>query len=84
MQHQPIVCYRYVISYYTVLSLLVSFNKDLDEKASYESEIKRGWRSRLSCLSRLVVGGVNISIFGRSFYIIYLIKCIHVRRLKSL
>ena len=35
MQHKPIVCYRYVISYYTVLLLLVSFNKDLDEKASY-------------------------------------------------
>ena len=55
MQHQPIVCYRYVISYYTVLSLLVSFNKDLDEKASYESEIKRGWRSRVSCLSIAII-----------------------------
>ena len=30
MQHKPIVCYRYVISYHTVLSLLVSFNKDLE------------------------------------------------------
>ena len=47
MQHQPIVCYRDVIPYYTVLSvllLLVNFNKDLKGDELYgESEIKRGW-----------------------------------------
>jgi hypothetical protein len=54
MQHKPIVCYRYVISYHTVLLLLVNFNKDLEGEL-HESEIKRGWRSRpFSCLSRAI------------------------------
>jgi len=51
MQHKPIVCYRYVISYHTVLSLLVSFNKDLEGELSiYE------------CLSCLFTAGWHLIV----------------------
>jgi hypothetical protein len=54
----------------TVLGVLHGF--------TYYFETNRGKNDPTPRPTRIdLVGGVNISIFGGSFYTIYLIKCIH-------